>query len=95
MSKPTKGASIALDRIMSYLITTSDFKIRGVYSTKLDILLPYSNSDWAGGMPITLCSDSGTIITLNDTPIRWKSKKQPKTSNSSAEAEIYALSQTI
>ena len=46
-------------------------------------------------MPITSCSHSGTIITLNDTPIRWKSKKQPKTSNSSAEAEIYALSQTI
>ena len=95
MSKPTKGASIALDRIMSYLINTSDFKIRGVYSTKLDILLPYSDSDWAGDMPITSCSHSGTIITLNDTPIRWKSKKQPKTSNSSAEAEIYALSQTI
>ena len=35
------------------------------------------------------------MITLNDTPIRWKSKKQPKTSNSSAEAEIYALAQTI
>ena len=48
-------------------------------------------------MPITSCSHSGTIITLNDTPtcIRWKSKKQPKTSNSSAEAEMYALSQTI
>ena len=91
MSSPD---SIALDRIMSYLITTSDFKIRGVYSTKLDnvILLPYSDSDWAGGMPITSCSHSGTIITLNDTPIRWKSKKQPKTSNSSAEAETYALS---
>ena len=95
MSKPTKGASVALDRIMSYFITTSDFKIRGVFSTKLDILLPYSDSDWAGDMPITSCSHSGTMITLNDTPIRWKSKKQPKTYNSSAEAEIYALSQTI
>ena len=95
MSKPTKGANLALSRIMSYLRTTNDFKIRGVFSPKLDILLPYSDSDWAGDMPITSCSHSGTIITLNDTPIRWKSKKQPKTSNSSAEAEIYALAQTI
>ena len=95
MSKPTKGANLALSRIMSYLRTTNDFKIRGVFSPKVDILLPYSDSDWAGDMPITSCSHSGTIITLNDTPIRWKSKKQPKTSNSSAEAEIYALAQTI
>ena len=95
MSKPTKGANLALSRIMSYLRSTNDFKIRGVFSPKVDILLPYSDSDWAGDMPITSCSHSGTIITLNDTPIRWKSKKQPKTSNSSAEAEIYALAQTI
>ena len=32
---------------------------------------------------------------MNGVPIRWKSKKQPKTSRSSAEAEIYALGQTV
>ena len=35
------------------------------------------------------------MIILNDVPIRWRSKKQPKTSRSSAEAEIYALSETV
>ena len=30
------------------------------------------------------------MITLNATPVRWRSKKQPKPSNSSAEAEIRA-----
>ena len=57
---------MAMDRIMSYLLATKDFKIKGVYSPKLDILLPYSDSDWAGDMPITTCSHSGTMITLND-----------------------------
>ena len=80
---------------MSYLLATQDFKIKGVYSPKIDILLPYSDSDWAGDMPITTCSHSGTMITLNDTPIRWRSRKQPKTSRSSAEAETYALSETV
>ena len=78
-----------------YLLATKDFKIKGVYSPKLDIRLPYSDSDWAGDMPITTCSHSGTMITLNDTPIRWRSKKQPKTSRSCAEAETYALSETV
>ena len=94
-SKPTVGARMALERIMSYLLATQDFKIKGVYSPKIDILSPYSDSDWAGDMPITTCSHSGTMIILNDVPIRWRSKKQPKTSRSSAEAEIYALSETV
>ena len=84
-----------MDRVLSYLLATNDFKIKGIYSPKIDILLPYSDSDWAGDMPITTCSHSGTMITLNDVPIRWRSKKQPKTSRSSAEAEIYALSETV
>ena len=88
---------MALERIMSYLLATQDFKIKGMYSPKIDILSPYSDSDWAGDMPITTmsCSHSGTMIILNDVPIRWRSKKQPKTSRSSAEAEIYALSETV
>ena len=32
---------------------------------------------------------------MNNVPIQWRSKKQPKTSRSSAEAEIYALSDTL
>ena len=38
---------------------------------------------------------AGFIITLNYVPISWRSKKQPKTSRSSAEAETYALSDTL
>ena len=32
---------------------------------------------------------------LNGMPIHWKSKRQPKTSLSSAEAEIYAMSKAV
>ena len=55
----------------------------------------YSDSDHAGDMPITTYSHTGTVLTMNNVPIQWRSKKQPKTSRSSAEAEIYALSDTL
>ena len=64
-------------------------------SPKVDRLEYYSDSDHAGDMPITSFSHTGTIIMLNKVPIHWRSKKQPKTSRSSAEAEIYALSDTL
>ena len=62
---------------------------------KQDSLEYYSDSDHAGDMPITTYSHTGTVIMLNKVPIHWRSKKQPKTSRSSAEAEIYALSDTL
>ena len=64
-------------------------------SPKIGRLEYYSDSDHAGDMPITTFSHTGTVILLNKVPIHWRSKKQPKTSRSSAEAEIYALSDTL
>ena len=46
-------------------------------------------------MPITTYSHTGTVLIMNNVPIQWRSKKQPKTSRSSAEAEVYALSDTL
>ena len=93
--KPTKGALKGLYRILSYLKATPDFKAKGLFGPKEDRFNYSSDSDHAGDVPITTCSHSGTMLMLNDVPIKWKSKKQPKTSKSSAEAEIYALSQSV
>ena len=46
-------------------------------------------------MPITTYSHTGTVLIMNNVPIQWRSKKQPKTSRSSAEAEVYALADTL
>ena len=94
-NKATVGTMQGLYRILSYLKATSDFKTTGIFGPKHDDLKYYSDSDHAGDLPITTCSHSGTMLLLNGVPIRWKSKKQPKTSRSSAEAEIYALGQTV
>nr|XP_016443695.1 PREDICTED: uncharacterized protein LOC107769033 [Nicotiana tabacum] len=57
-------------------------------------LKAYSNSDWAA------CANSRKLvtrffITLGDSPISWKSKKQPTISLSSAEAEYRALRMVV
>ena len=94
-ARPTVGSLKAARKALSYLAATNDFKISGIMSPKIDSLEYYSDSDHAGDMPITTCSRTGTVIMLNKVPIHWRSKKQPKTSRSSAEAEIYALSDTL
>ena len=94
-NKATVGTMHGLYRILSYLKATRDFKTTGIFGPKHDELKYFSDSDHAGDSPTTTCSHSGTMLLLNGVPIRWKSKKQPKTSRSSAEAEIYALGQTV
>ena len=56
----------------------------------------YSDSDHAGETAGgTSRSHIGVMIMLNGMLIHWRSNKQPKTSLSSAEAEIYAMSTAV
>ena len=69
---------MALNKIMPYLLATQDFKIKGVYSPKKDILLPYSDSDWAGLYSAIgdVRSRTGAEIKYNGMPVGWMSKFQ-------------------
>ncbi|XP_014522496.1 uncharacterized protein LOC106778998 [Vigna radiata var. radiata] len=57
-------------------------------------LKAYNDSDWVG-CPDSRKSTTGYIVYLGDSPISWKSKKQPIVSRSSSEAEYRALAQTV
>ena len=94
-SRPTRGSMKGADKVLQYLLSTQDFKLTGVFSPKGNTFDYYSDSDHAGDMPITTYSHTGTVLIMNNVPIQWRSKKQPKTSRSSAEAEVYALSDTL
>ena len=94
-AKPTEGARKALCRVLGYLKHTLDFRLMGVIEEGEDEFRVYSDSDHAGDKQETKRSQSGTIVTLNGVPVHWRSARQPVTALSSAEAEIYALSETV
>ena len=60
-----------------------------------DNIAIYSDSDHGGDKHLTTRSQSGTMILLNGVPVHSRSSKRPVTALSSAEAEIYALSEAI
>jgi hypothetical protein len=54
----------------------------------------YSDSDW-GGCPYTMKSTTGFVIYVNGAPVDWGSQRQKLITQSTAEAEIIALNETV
>jgi hypothetical protein len=92
---PTEGSRKALCRILGYLMTTVEFRIEGRVHGPSDHIAIYSDSDHASDKKIDTRSQTGIMILLNGVPCYWRSAKQPITALSSAEAEIYALSESV
>ena len=92
---PTQGALEAAIRIACYVGCTADFKIGGPVVSKINDIQYYSDSDHAGDPGMTYHSHTGLMITMNDIPIHWRSKRQPNTVTSPAHAEIFACSELL
>jgi len=78
----------ALHYLMGYLKARPSFKLRYVRGTPgEDPLSGYVDSDWRAPKSVT-----GYLALYNLTPIAWRSKRQPTTALSTAEAEYMAAS---
>jgi hypothetical protein len=91
MMSPTQFLLKCVDRVMRYLIETTDYglifkKSNGDKPT----LVGYSDSDFAGDI-IQRRSTSGTLIQCHGNTVYWRSKRQPIVTSSSTEAELVAL----
>ena len=92
MHKPTTVHMQAAKRILRYINHSLGQGILLASSSGAH-LTAYCDSDWAG-CPMTRRSTTGFCILLGNSPLSWRSKKQPVVARSSAEAEYRAMALT-
>lgn len=92
MHQPTTVHFQAGKRLLRYLCGTLS---QGIFlaSKSGAQLTAYCDSDWAS-CPVTRRSTIGFCIFLGQSPVSWKTKKQPVVARSSAEAEYRAMALT-
>ena len=90
MADPGPAHWSGVKRILRYLQGTQNYGLVFVGGDK-DVLLGYSDSDWAGDI-VTRRSTSGYVFQLGQSTISWCSKRQQTVAKSSTEAEYVALS---
>lgn len=94
MQSPTTRDAKACDRVFQYLAGTKDYGLlfgrqRDASSTGVTVSV-FADADWASDRTDRK-SITGWIAMINGDPISWASKKQKVVSQSTCEAELYAL----
>ena len=89
MNAPRSSHLVALHHTLRYLASTSNqgILLRATHTLKLQA---FSDADWAS-CPDSRRSITGYVLLLGQSPVTWKSKKQPTVSKSSSEAEYRAM----
>ncbi|XP_067123573.1 LOW QUALITY PROTEIN: zinc finger protein 271-like, partial [Centruroides vittatus] len=81
-------------RVLKYLYSTKDLKLKYYKDNNTDILDCFVDSDWAGDI-LNRKSTTGFIIRLFGNVIFWKSKKQNSVTKPPTFAEYIALSEAV
>ena len=94
MSRPGKEHWQGVKKVLSYIQGTIDYGLIFQANGNEDILIGYSDADWAGYIN-TRRSTSGYVFQIHGSTISWCSNRQLSVSKSSTEAEYIALSLAI
>lgn len=81
-------------RILNYIKATIDLKLVFKRQENAQVLIGYSDSDWAGDKNDSK-STSGYVFKFFGNVVSWASRKQSTVAKSSTEAEYIALSDAI
>jgi hypothetical protein len=92
---PKKGSVDQLKQLAGFLNNTAGYKIRGKRVQGKNIVTTMTDSNHHGDPKFTTLSQTGVIILLNGVPVHWRSNRQPRSTLSPTESEIYALSSGI
>ena len=93
MHEPTKGTVDSIEVIAGYLADTLDFGLEGRNVPDVpDVVESMCDSSHHGDPKVSSKSQSGVVVLLNGVPVHWRSNKQPNTTLSPVESEVYALS---
>lgn len=95
--RPSNEALKAMGRVLRYLWGTRDWGILYRTGTRDTLQLSvYCDASHATQVDSSSTkSQTGIIVTLNGTPIAWRSQKQGLTCASSTESEVVALSEAV
>ena len=105
MERPSKGTAerfhvqmernSTLLRVIKYILDTPSRELKvDLVPTKEWVILPLSDSDWAGDKD-TRKSITGYMVFVCGVLVCWWSKSQHAVSLSSSESELYALSEAV
>jgi hypothetical protein len=89
---PKQGTVDQLKQLAGFLNNTSEYKLKGKRVQGRNIVTTMTDSNHHGDPKFTTNSQSGVILLLNGVPAHWRSNRQPKSTQSPTESEIYALS---
>ena len=92
---PTKGAEAAIRYLAGYLKGTVDHSLAGVRVNGVDVIDSYVDASHHGAKAMHSQSQAGLMIMLNGGPLRWRSTRQPDTSDSPAVSELYAIKEIV
>ena len=95
-SVPTVGVEAAIRYLAGYLNATVDHSLSGLRPANgVDVIDSYVDASHHGAKAMHSQSQTGLMIMLNKVPLRWRSTRQPDTSDSPAVSELYAIKEIV
>ena len=92
---PKQGTVDQLQQLAGFLNNTSAYKLTGKRVIGRNRVTTMVDSNHHGDPKFTSKSQSGVILLLNGVPAHWRSNRQPRSTQSPTESEVYALSTGI
>ena len=93
---PTKGVEAAIRYLAGYMNATVDHCLSGLRPANgVDVIDSYVDASHHGAKAMHSQSQTGLMVILNKVPLRWRSTRQPDTSDSPAVSELYAIKEIV